>query len=135
MLIRKISLASTVVVLVLTVGACNNVVRLPDCGDCRPVEMSMDQVFEVTVGTDRGLSNDASLHDPTLLDPGTMTVVSEECGVHHEPEDEFVDGIAEYCAYQLEPTTPGETQVVVALVPADGDSPPVEYPYTVIVTE
>jgi hypothetical protein len=124
----------TAVVGLLFAGCGGNVVHLPDCGDCRPVEMSMDQVFEVTVGTDRGLSNDASLHDPTLLDPGTMNVVSEECGVQHEPEDEFVDGIAEYCTYRLEPTTPGETQVVMGLVPADG-SPPVEYPYTVIITE
>jgi hypothetical protein len=30
-----------------------------------------------------------------------MTVVSEECGTHNEPEDEFVDGIAKYCTYQL----------------------------------
>ena len=122
--------------LVLLIAGCSGrVVRPPDCIDCRPVEMSMDQVFEATVGTDRGLTNDASLHDPTLLDPGTMTVVSEKCGIDHEPEDEFVDGIAEYCTYQLEPTVPGETQVVFALVPADGDSPPVEYPYTVIIIE
>ena len=119
----------------LMVGCSGSVVHLPDCGDCRPVEMSMDQVFELTVGTDRGLSTDASLHDPAILDPGTMTIVSEECGTHNEPEDEFVDGIAKYCTYQLEPTTPGETEVVTALVPTDGTSPPVEYRYTVIVAE
>lgn len=125
----------TVTTVLLLAGCAGNVVRPPDCIDCRPVEMSMDQVFEATVGTDRALSNDASLHEPALLDPGTMNVVSEECGIDHEPEDEFVDGIAEFCTYQLEPTIPGETQVVFALVPADDDSPPVEYPYTVIITE
>lgn len=119
----------------LIVGCSGNVVHLPDCGDCRPVRMSMDQFFELTVGTDRGLSTDASLHDPAILDPGTMIIVSEECGIQNEPEDEFVDGIAKYCTYRLEPTIPGETQVVTALVPADGTSPPVEYPYTVIVGE
>jgi hypothetical protein len=127
------SLLSVGMVLLLA-GCSGKVVHLPDCGDCRPVEMSMNQVFEVTVGTDRGLSNDASLHDPTLLDPGTMAIISEVCGIDHEPEDEFVDGIAKYCTYQLEPTIPGETRVIVALVPTDGDSPPVEYLYAVIVT-
>lgn len=121
--------------LFLVVSCSSKVVYLPDCGDCRPVKMSMDQVFELTVGTDRGLSTDASLHDPTILDPGTMTKSSEECGIDNEPEDEFIDGIAKYCIYQLEPTIPGETQVITALVPTDGTSPPVQYPYTVIITE
>ena len=124
----------SVAMVLLLVGCSGNVVREPDCGNCRPIEMSMDQLFEVTVGTDLGLSNDASLHDPALLDAGTMNVVSEECGIHDDWH-EFVDGIAEYCTYQLKPTTPGETQVVMALVPADGESPPVEHPYTVIITE
>jgi hypothetical protein len=132
MLRFRTGLLSGVMVLLL-VGCSGNVVREPDCGNCRPIEMSMDQVFEVTVGTDLGLSNDASLHDPTLLDAGSMNVVSEECGVNDWHE--FVDGIAEYCTYQLEPTLTGETQVVMALVPADGESPPVEYPYTVIITD
>lgn len=130
----NILLLSSGLALVL-IGCSSTVVHLPDCGDCRPVEMSMDQVFEVTVGTDRGLTNDASLHDPAVLDPGTLTIVSEECGIQNEPEDEFVDGIAKYCTYQLEPTAPGETQVITALVPTDGTSSPVEYPYTVIVTD
>jgi hypothetical protein len=132
MLRLRTGLLSVVMVLLLA-GCSSNVVREPDCGNCRPIEMSMDQVFEVTVGTDLGLSNDASLHDPTLLDAGSMKVLSEECGVNDWHE--FVDSIAEYCTYQLEPTLPGETQVVMALVPADGESPPVEYPYTVIITD
>jgi hypothetical protein len=49
-------------------GCSGDIVHLPDCGDCRPVKMSMDQVLELTVGTDRGLSTDASLHDPTILE-------------------------------------------------------------------
>ena len=53
----------------------------------------------------------------------------DQIGGELEFEDEFADGIAEYCTYRLEPTTPAETQVVMALVPADGESPPVEYPW------
>lgn len=116
-------------------GCSGDVVHLPDCGDCRPVKMSMDQVLELTVGTDRGLSTDASLHDPTILEPGTMTIVSEECGIDKEPEDEFVDGIAKYCTYQLEPTIPGKTEVIAGLVPTNDASPPIEYSYTVLITE
>ena len=40
-----------------------------------------------------------------------------------------------YRTYRLEPTTPGETEVITALVPTDGISPSVEYPYTVIINE
>jgi hypothetical protein len=120
----------------LLLGACaGHVVREPDCGNCRPIEMSMDQVFELTAGTDRALSSDPSLHDPVMVDPGTMNVISEECGVHNEPEDEFVGGISEYCTWQLEPTSPGETEVVVGLLPVGGGTAESQQVYEVIISE
>ena len=95
----------------------------------------MDQVFEVRGGTDRALSTDASLHDPVLVDAGTMKVTSEECGIDHEPVTEFVDGIANYCIWQFKPTARGETRVVWALMPVDGGPAASEYAYEVIVSE
>ena len=34
-------------------GACSDVVRLPNCIDCRPVEMATDQKLEVELGSDQ----------------------------------------------------------------------------------
>lgn len=78
-------------------GACSDVVRLPDCIDCRPVEMYAWVVTET----------------------GTMTLVSEDRGTRSEGEDEFVGGYSRYVIYTFEPTAAGTMQMRFEFVPRD----------------
>lgn len=101
-------------VLVLLMGGCaSDVVRPPDCFDCRPVEVGMDQVLEVELGGDLALGRpqDPEAYTWVLTDAGTMKVVSEERVRHSEDPDEFVGGYSYAMVWTLEPTAAGSTQV------------------------
>ena len=101
-------------------GACSDVVRLPDCIDCRPVEMATDQKLEVELGSDRAVTNDPDAFTWVVADTGTMTLVSEDRGTRSEDENEFIGGYSRYVIYTFEPTRTGETQLEFEFVPRDG---------------
>ena len=69
-------------------GACSDVVRLPDCIDCRPVEMATDQKLEVELGSDRSVTNDPDTYAWVVTESGNLTLVSEDRGTRSEDEDE-----------------------------------------------
>jgi len=100
-------------------GACSNVVRLPDCIDCRPVEMATDQKLEVELGSDRSVTKDPDAYAWFVTETGTMTLMSEDRGTRSEDEDEFVGGYSRYVIYTFEPTAAGTVQMQFELVPRD----------------
>lgn len=109
----------------LVVAACSSdVVRPPDCIDCRPVEMSLDQSFEIELGTDRMVTTDPDAYEWVVADAGTMTLVSEEDGTRSEG-DEFPAGYSRYTLFTFAPTRAGATEIVFHYVAIDGgDSEP-----------
>ena len=100
-------------------GACSDVVRLPDCIDCRPVEMANDQKLEVELGSDRTVTRDPDAYAWVVTETGTMTLVSEDRGTRSEDEDEFVGGYSRYVIYTFEPTAAGTMQMRFEFVPRD----------------
>jgi len=92
------------------IGGCSSdVVRLPDCGDCRPVEMTMSQTFEADLGWMIRPSQEAAVYDWVVADPGTMTVVDVRRGTRSEDPAEALDGISHYVITSLQPTEVGTT--------------------------
>ena len=113
-------LAPLVTAIVLLSSCGSDIVRLPDCLDCRPVEMTMDQSFEAELGWGIRPSETPAEYTWIVVDPGSMTVVSETAGTRSEDPDEFVGGISHYALITLEPTESGATAVRFELVDADG---------------
>lgn len=113
-------LAPLVAAIVLLASCGSDVVRLPDCLDCRPVEMTMDDSFEAELGWGIRPSETPAEYTWVVTDPGNMTVVSEDAGTRSEDPDEFVGGISHYSIITLEPTEPGTTAVRFELIGADG---------------
>jgi hypothetical protein len=109
----------------LWVSGCSDTVRLPDCVDCRPVEMSVDETLEVELGSDRAVTNDPDAHEWIVAETGTMTLVSAERGTRPEDEDEFVGGYSRYVIYLFEPTAEGTTQIQFQFVPTASTDQPV----------
>jgi hypothetical protein len=100
------------VVLAVLLGACSSdVVRLPDCVDCRPVEMTMNQTFEAELGWRIQPSPEPAVYEWIVADPGTMTVIGVEEGTRSEDPTEALDGLSHYSIITLEPTEPGTTRV------------------------
>ena len=92
-------------------GACSEVVRLPDCIDCRLVEMATDQKLEVELGSDRSVTKDPDAYAWVVTETGTMTLASEDRGTRSEDIDEFVGGYFRYVIYTFEPTATGTIQM------------------------
>lgn len=113
-------LLALVLIVGLVAGCSSDVVRPPDCVDCRPVEMTMDQEFEIELGTDRTLGGSPDDHGWVVADPGSMTLVSEEDGTRSEPPDEFAAGYSRYTVFRFAPAEPGSTEVVFDYVLVDG---------------
>jgi hypothetical protein len=99
-------------------AACSNVVRLPDCGDCRPVEMGLGEVLEIDLGTDRATGNDPDAYEWVVTESGEMALIDQEEGTRSEDPDEFIGGYSRYVILTFEPTTPGTTEMEFAYVPA-----------------
>lgn len=83
--------------------------------------MTLDQTFEVELGSDRSVGSDP--HDPdayewVIAELGTMSLLSEEDGTHSEDPDEFVGGYSRYTLFTFSPTEVGSTQVVFHYVPS-----------------
>ena len=112
--------------LFLVISACaDGVARLPDCIDCRPVEMSIDEPLEVELGSDRAITNDPDAFTWIVTETGTMTLVSEDRGTRPEDENEFIGGYSRFVIYTFEPTEAATTQLRFEFVPvADPDSQP-----------
>jgi hypothetical protein len=86
-----------VIVGAIGMAGCSDTVRLPDCIDCRPVEMSLDDTLEVELGSDRAVTNDPDAHEWVVTDSGTITLVSEERGTRPEDESEFTGWLLPVC--------------------------------------
>ena len=98
--------------LLLSAMACGpGVVRLPDCIDCRPVEMTTDETLEVELGSDRAVSNDPEAFTWVLTDMGSMELLQEERGTRPEDEDEFIGGYSRAQTFTLWPTEAGTTSL------------------------
>jgi hypothetical protein len=121
----------------VVVAGCSNVVRLPDCVDCRPVEMSVDQTLEVELGSDRAVSSDPEAHLWSVTDTGTLELVSEERDTRPEDENEFIGGYSTYVVFSFEPTMVGTTQIQFVFEATDDpEAPPANVlDITVIVDE
>lgn len=122
---RVVHFATSAILVALIFASCGSgdVVRLPDCIDCRPVELSLDQTLEVELGSDRAVTNDPDAYTWDVTETGTMTLVSEDRGTRPEDEDEFVGGYSRYVVFSFEPTEIGSTQLQFKLVPTDGERP------------
>lgn len=107
----------------LLVAGCSDIVRLPDCGDCRPVEMGIDQTLEVDLGSSREVSDDPDAYEWVITDTGTMELVGEERGTRPEDENEFQGGYSTYVVYRFEPTAVGSTQIQLQVVPVGTPGP------------
>ena len=99
------------------VSGCSDTVRLPDCGDCRPVEMGIGQTLEVDLGSSREVSDDPDAYEWVVTNAGTMKMVSKDQGTRPEDEDEFQGGYSTYVVYRFEPTAVGSTQMLFEFVP------------------
>jgi len=120
-------LAAVAVVVAVTgsmlVAGCSDTVRLPDCGDCRPVEMRIDQTLEIDLGSSREVSDDPDAYEWVVADAGTMELVGEDHGTRPEDEDEFQGGYSTYVIYSFEPTAAGTTQMRFQAVPTGTTGP------------
>lgn len=101
----------------------SDVVQLPDCIDCRPVTMAMDQVLEVPLGSDRTIPNPEN-YEWVIADLGTMDVVSEEKGTRQEDPAEFPTGMSSSVLWTLAPTQPGDTEAIFQYVRTDDPTAP-----------
>lgn len=115
----RIAGCTGVVAALVLLSSCSDVVRLPDCIDCRPVEMSVDQRLEVELGTDRAVTNDPDAYTWLVAETGAMELASEERGTRSEGEDEFLGGYSRYVVYTFEPTGVGSTQMRFEFLPSD----------------
>ena len=125
----RISIGLPVVLAVLAstvLAGCSDTVRLPDCIDCRPVEMGAGQTLEVELGSDRAVTNDPEAYFWILADPGTMTLESQEEGTRSEDPDEFIGGYSRYVLFRLQPTEPGTTHLQFQMLATGTDGPAVE---------
>jgi hypothetical protein len=120
--VKRLRTAAVLFVVAVGLSGCSDVVRLPDCGDCRPIEMGISQTLEVELGSSRDVSNDPEAYEWIVADAGTMRMVSEDRGTRPEDEDEFVGGYSTYVVYQFEPTAVGSTQMQLRFVPTDDPS-------------
>ena len=107
----------------MLVAGCSDTVRLPDCGDCRPVEMRIDQTLEIDLGSSRELSDDPDAYEWVVTDAGTMELVGEDHGTRSDDEDEFQCGYSTYVIYLFEPTAAGTTQMRFQAVPTGTTGP------------
>jgi hypothetical protein len=104
----------------------SDVARLPDCIDCRPVEMTIDQTLEIELGSDRAVTNDPDAYEWVTVDAGTMTLISEDRGTRSEDPQEFVGGYSRYVVFSFEATETGTTQMRFDFVsPGDAGGEPV----------
>jgi hypothetical protein len=102
--------AIAVIAFALLLSSCSSdVVRLPDCGDCRPVEMTLDQTFEADVGWGIRPGQQEIEYEVVVVDPGTMRLISTETIERSEGEDEFVGAVSHGVIMRFEPTEVGTT--------------------------
>jgi hypothetical protein len=106
----------------LVLGACtSDTVRLPDCVDCRPVEMHLDQQFEAEVGWGVRPGQQPAEYTWIVADPGTMRIVSSKVIERSEGPGEFVGDVSYSSMILLKPTEAGTTTVRFELHDADGN--------------
>ena len=132
---RMYLLLMTLVLIGGLVAACSSVVGMPDAYDGDPIDVAMDQTFEIELGTDRMINNDPDVHEWILIDSGVLRLVSEVDGTRPQDENEFVGGVSKHTLFTFEPVSVGTGDVVFGYVPV-GDTEPVNtYVVTINVTE
>ncbi len=111
--------------LAVMAGCGTDVVRLPDCIDCRPVRMDVGQVLEVELNADLsgGRPADPEASSWELADDGTMEVVSADRIRRPEDPDEFLGGYSYSQVWILKPTSTGSTALVFRQAPGGGEAP------------
>ena len=114
---------TVIMVLAVVVASCSDAVQLPDCVDCRPVEMSRDQQLEVELGSDRAVSDDPEAYRWVVTKLGSMALASEDRGTRSEDPGEFVGGYSTYVIYIFDPTSVGTTQMRFELLPTGDQGP------------
>ena len=117
---RTYLLLMTVVLIGGLVAACSSVVGMPDAYDGEPIDVAMDQTFEIELGTDRMINNDPDVHEWILVDSGVLRLVSEVHATRPEDENEFVGGVSRHTLFTFEPVSVGTGDVVFGYVPVDG---------------
>ena len=123
---RLLGAVAGVVVGSMLVAGCSDTVRLPDCGDCRPVEMRIDQTLEIDLGSSREVSDDPDAYEWVVADAGTMELVRGDRGTRPEDDDEFRGGYSTYVVYLFEPTVVGTTQMRFQVVPTGTTGPAID---------
>lgn len=118
----RLRMAVALATVVVALAACSDVVSLPDCGDCRPVELGINQTLEVDLGSSREVSDDPDAYEWVVADAGTMVLISEDRGTRPEDENEFQGGYSTYVVYRFEPTVVGTTHMQFLFVPTDDPS-------------
>lgn len=119
---EKLRITLVPIAFALVLGACtSDVVRLPDCVDCRPVEMAIDQQFEAELGWGIRPGQQPAEYSWVVADPGTMRIVSSKVIERSEGAGEFVGDVSYSSMILLKPTEAGTTIVRFELHDADGN--------------
>jgi len=121
---RFLALAIAIGLFLVASACADGVARLPDCIDCRPVEMSIDRLLEVELGSDRAITNDPDAFRWVVAETGTMALVSEDRGTRSEDDDEFIGGYSRFVTFTFEATEAGTTQLQFEFVPVGDPSGP-----------
>jgi hypothetical protein len=114
--------AIALVAFALVLAGCNDLVRLPDCIDCRPVEMRLDQQFDAELGWGIRPGQQPAEYEWVVADPGTMRVAAGPDVIERsEGPGEFVGDVSYTVTYLLEPLEVGTTTVRFELHDGNGD--------------
>lgn len=115
-------MAIAVVAFALLLTGCNDLVRLPDCIDCRPVEMRLDQQFEAELGWGIRPGQQPAEYEWVVADPGTMRIAAGPDIVERSKgPGEFVGDVSYTANFLLEPLEVGTTTVRFELQDENGD--------------
>ena len=102
-------------------AGCNDVVRLPDCIDCRPVEMRLDQQFDAELGWGIRPGQEPAEYTWVVAEPGTIRIAAGPDIIERsEGPGEFVGDVSYTVNYLLEPLEVGTTTVRFELQDTDG---------------
>lgn len=128
-------LVTLVLIAGLATSCSSDVVGMPDSYNGEPIDVAMDQTFEIELGTDRTINNDPDVHEWILVHSGVLRLVSEVDGTRPEDENEFVGGVSKHTLFTFEPVSVDTGDVVFDYVPVGGTEPVNTYVVTINVTE
>ena len=104
--------------------SCGSVVTVTGEYDTdQPIDLAPEQRLEVTLESERAVSNDPDAYEWVLLGSGVLELVSTEHHTRPEPEDEFVGGYSRSTVFLFAPAKIGTADLVIGYVPVEGDDP------------